>query len=80
MGCTITPEVNVHETRERDRIARGPSIVLHPGRFLEKALIEESTRLGVTVDELATFAVLYYLADLDGQRIARRIPPRAQID
>jgi hypothetical protein len=51
--------------------------VLHPGPFLNATLAEESSRLGVTVEELVTFAVLYYLADRDGQRIARRTPPLA---
>ncbi len=31
--------------------------------------------LGVSVEELASYAVLYYLADGDSGRIARRLPP-----
>jgi hypothetical protein len=38
-------------------------------------LIErEATELDVSVEELARFAVLYYLADRDSGRIARRLP------
>jgi hypothetical protein len=44
-------------------------------RFAWQAIGEESHRLGVPVEELARFSVLYYLADLDSGRIARRIPP-----
>jgi hypothetical protein len=33
----------------------------------------ESARLGVSVEEFVTFSVLYYLADVDSGRIARRI-------
>jgi hypothetical protein len=42
--------------------------------FAWEAVEEESDRLGVSVEELARFSVLYYLADLDSGRIARRIP------
>jgi hypothetical protein len=41
--------------------------------FALEALEQESARLGVPVEELASFAVLYYLADVDSGRIARRI-------
>jgi hypothetical protein len=40
--------------------------------FARQALEEEAARLGVSVEELASFAVLYYLADSDSGRIARR--------
>lgn len=46
--------------------------------FAHDALIEESSQLGVPADELAVFAILYYLADLDSDRIARRIPTTPQ--
>jgi hypothetical protein len=42
--------------------------------FAWEALAEQSVELAVEVDELATFSVLYYLADCDSQRIARRLP------
>jgi hypothetical protein len=41
--------------------------------FAWEALEQESTRLGVPVEDLVAFAVLYYLADVDSGRIARRI-------
>lgn len=46
-------------------------IVLDLDRFAGEALAEEADRLGASVEQLATFAVLYYLADLDSGRIAR---------
>ncbi len=42
--------------------------------FTWEALAEESAQLGVSIEELASFAVLYYLADRDSGRIARRLP------
>jgi hypothetical protein len=51
------------------------SVTLRLGESAGDALLEESHRLQVSVEELATFAVLYYLADLDSGRIARSIPP-----
>ena len=41
--------------------------------FAAEAIDEEADRLGITVDELISFSVLYYLADMDSGRIARRI-------
>ncbi len=42
--------------------------------FAWEALAEESAQLSVSIEELASFAVLYYLADRDSGRIARRLP------
>jgi hypothetical protein len=42
--------------------------------FTGEALEREAAQLGVSVEELARFAVLYYLADRDSGRIARRPP------
>jgi len=41
--------------------------------FAWEAVQEESSRLGVSVEELVAFSVLYYLADVDSGRVARRI-------
>ena len=41
--------------------------------FAAEAIDEEAGRLGVSVDELVSFSVLYYLADVDSGRIARKI-------
>ena len=40
-----------------------------------QALQAESARLGVPEEEVVRHALLYYLADLDSGRIARRVPP-----
>ena len=42
--------------------------------FAYRAIEEESVKMGVSVEELSIFAILYYLADLDSGRVARRIP------
>lgn len=55
---------------------RSHTIMVRLDEFGLDALIEESDRLGVSSEELASFSVLYYLADLDSGRIARRLPPR----
>ncbi len=41
--------------------------------FAWEIVQEESARLGVSVEELVAFSVLYYLADVDSGRVARRI-------
>jgi hypothetical protein len=41
--------------------------------FAWKTLDEEAEREGLTVEELITFSVLYYLADIDSGRISRRV-------
>ncbi len=49
--------------------------------FACEALEQEAARLAVSVEELARFAILYYLADRDSGRIARQpplIPPPGQ--
>jgi hypothetical protein len=54
---------------------RKQQLILRLDEFAWRATEEECTRLGVSAPELATFALLYYLADLDSGRIARQIPP-----
>ncbi len=41
--------------------------------FAWEAVQTESARLGVAAEELVAFSVLYYLADVDSGRVARRI-------
>jgi hypothetical protein len=41
--------------------------------FAWEAVEQESARLGVSVEELVAFAIMYYLADVDSGRIARQI-------
>ncbi len=54
------------------RVARRLTIGLEP--FAWEALEQEAARLKVSVEELASYGVLYYLADGDSGRIARRLP------
>ncbi|HEY1833337.1 MAG TPA: hypothetical protein VGG08_02780 [Solirubrobacteraceae bacterium] len=59
---------------ERDRRrSSDTSLRLSLDEFTRQALALESERLGVPGEELAMFAVAYYLADLHSGRIARRI-------
>jgi hypothetical protein len=51
----------------------GRSLILPMDSFAWEAVEEESARLGVSIEDLVAFAVLYYLADLDSGRVARRI-------
>jgi hypothetical protein len=86
MGETISSGVDFSARRarrdgggEHEGAPEGPSVVLNLGPFLHATLVEEATLLDVTVEELVTFAVLYYMTDRDGQRIARGIPPPARV-
>ena len=77
----IRPGPIVSESDAEDRHAQDPqntseqrALTLRLDRFARETIDEEAARLGVTVEELIAFAVLYYLADLDSGRIARAIP------
>lgn len=65
------------EPRPAQRAALGEerTVELRIGDFACKAMERESARMGVSVQELMKFAIVYYLADLDSGRIARRVPP-----
>lgn len=52
-------------------------VALELDHFAGQALADEARRLGATIEQLAKFAVLYYLADLDSGRIARTFDGRA---
>jgi hypothetical protein len=41
--------------------------------FAAEAILEEAEHLGVSIEELVSFSVLYYLADINSGRIARQI-------
>lgn len=58
------------------RVARRLTIGLDA--FAWEALEQEAAKLNVSIAELASFAVLYYLADGDSGRIARRLPHRLE--
>jgi hypothetical protein len=85
MGGTITSGVDFSARRargrggERESTPEGPSVVLHLGPFLNATLVEEAALLDVTVEELVTFAVLYYMVDRDCERVTRGLPPPARV-
>jgi hypothetical protein len=57
-----------------DRAVRGDrSVSLRLEGFAWESVEQESQRQGVPVEELVTFAVLYYLADVDSGRISRQV-------
>ena len=60
----------------RSRAVARRSLALALDDFAWEAVQHESTRLGVSGEELIAFAVLYYLADIDSGRTARRLPGR----
>lgn len=60
--------------RQDEGIENQRSLRVHLSDFAWEALEEESTRLDVTIEELVGFSVLYYVADADSGRIARRLP------
>jgi hypothetical protein len=49
------------------------SLALQLDEFAWEAIQHESTRFAISEEELVAYAVLYYLADVDSGRIARRI-------
>ncbi len=64
--------VPANEDRTRDGDGDG-DLTLRLHGFARDAIEQESARLGVSVEELAMFALNYYIADVDSGRIARRI-------
>ena len=52
-------------------------VTLELGDFTWERLRSEAERQGVSIEELVAHAILYFLADFDSGRIARRIPPWA---
>jgi hypothetical protein len=73
--CAIIKRLGVSGLPDSDR--RGApmqrSLALRLDEFAWEAIQQESTRLGVSEEDLVAYAVLYYLADIDSGRIARRI-------
>jgi hypothetical protein len=68
--CTPTRPARGHCIRAQ----RSEPLVLRIDRFAREAIERESAELGVSARELASFALLYYVADLNSGRIARRLP------
>lgn len=53
----------------------GRALRVQLDRFAWDEIAREARRQGVSVEELARFALMYYLADLDRERVSRRVPP-----
>jgi hypothetical protein len=62
---------------EDRRTGSRASVELKLDRFAAKAIEEQAGSFDVTVEDLVSFAVLYYLADVDSGRVARTVPGRA---
>jgi hypothetical protein len=54
----------------------GCALSVQLDRFAWSEIELEAKRQGVSVDELARYALMYYLADLDRGAVSRRVPPR----
>lgn len=52
----------------------GHDLGLHVDGFIWECLVEEADRIGVSIEELAAFAIAYYMADIDSGRVARKVP------
>jgi len=65
---------------ERGAVQTDHSLTLRLEGFAWEAIEQESTRLGVSVEELVAFAAMYYIADVDSGRIARRIDRSPYVD
>lgn len=67
---------------DKDLDSRAPApreLTLKLDHFSWSAIAGEARKLGVSAEELARFAVLYYLADLDSGRVARCIQGRGDL-
>jgi hypothetical protein len=58
-----------------DDPARGQALRLALDPFAREALERIAAEQKVSVEEVARFALMYYIADVDSGRIARRAPP-----
>jgi hypothetical protein len=67
-------------SRKRPPAGASRSVTLRLWGFAWEAIERESARLGVPVDELVAFSVMYYLADVDSGRIARQISTSPYVD
>jgi hypothetical protein len=67
------PDVSASRSRDDQDIRADRNLTLTLERFAWESIDEEAAREGLAVEELITFSVLYYLADLDSGRVSRRI-------
>lgn len=65
-------EFELDDDECRDTTNRNLTVKLD--EFAWEAITREAERLGVATEDLARFSMLYYLADLDSGRVARRLP------
>lgn len=72
MECDPTPGKS--QTTADTGSCDGHRVSLKLDTFAWEALTEQSSELGVSIEELISFSVLYYIADIDSKRIARRLP------
>lgn len=73
----LTDAARLHDTARPDGHG-GHTFVLDFDAFALKMLTEQAAELNVSAEELISFSVLYYLADLDSHRISRRLPSRSR--
>lgn len=76
MDCTI--RANTDEMHRSGRRDSGIDLwlLLHLDGFASEAIEEQCAMLDVSAEELARFGLMYYLADLDSGRVARRMTAR----
>lgn len=74
MRSNVGPSVGDLDASEADGRLPFRILTLCLGDYAWDAISAEAVREGLSVEELVTFGVLYYLADVDSGRIARRIP------
>ena len=60
---------------EGHRAAEGMKLRIELNDFAARGLRAEAARQGISVEDLAAYAVVYYLADLDSGRVTRKPPP-----
>lgn len=73
-GGLVDEILDANDGAARDGAIQLRELTISLDEFGWSALTEEARRLGVSTEELARFSVLYYLADLDSGRVARRLP------
>ena len=59
--------------KDRQDVPAERTLTLRLEDFAWETIEQESAHLGVSVEDLIAFSVLYYLADVDSGRIARQI-------
>ena len=74
-GAVDRSGFDVSELGARERLSSGSSrrVTLELDGFAWEKIDEEAAREGLEVERLVEFALLYYLADVDSGRIARRV-------